>query len=132
MKHLAKSLLAAHVKHTWWCDGTSHSDQPTKKFHTPLIHKFEYIVWPNLPKFITNSKFSKSIETFHSWHIYMFQVYCPCKIINVNKQSLYYLPIHSQSWGTIYVSRSSCPLLIAPCNYISYMWTINSPSALLI
>ena len=28
VKHLAKSLLAAHVKHTWWCDGTSHSDQP--------------------------------------------------------------------------------------------------------
>ena len=89
---------------------------PPKSFiHYP--QSSQTVVWPKLPKFITNSKLIKIFWNLHLWHICIKVV----SIKNDKHEKNNLLTIHSQRWGTMWVD----PCLSTP---IRYLWTINQPS----
>ena len=113
-----------HVKHmmVWWY--TCHALWPQNNIWTNLkvsytIHKlWSTVVWPNLPKFITNSIFLKIFWSLHLQHLCV--KYCPYEKKNVNKQSF-----STNALSYIWSSRSHVSLNPT----ISYCFsTVNSPS----
>ena len=77
-----------HVKHmmVWWC--TWHCDHKTTSSYTNLkvsytTHKiWSTVVWPNLPKFITNSKLLKFF-----WHLHLIMSFmCPLLYVKNKKR----------------------------------------------
>ena len=98
-----------HVKIVMWCDGTHiilHCDHKTPFDETNnlkvayTIHKvWSTVVWPKLPKFITNSKLLKIF-----WNPVTYGIVSVSIIVHENNKLentifLYNNPPHSQSWS---------------------------------